>query len=160
MLRGIWVHQFNQLSERTPAEIAGTLIPRGIKYVYVKTHDGVYWMNQVYSHPMAPSAQNFPDLVAQFDDVGLTLVPWVFPRRGRAGEANAHAIAGKMAGGSLIVDFEWQYAGFFEGNIFDWRQYRDTLLGHRMEWTAIAPDPRQIWRDFVPDEIAGFQAYL
>jgi hypothetical protein len=128
----------------------------------VKSHDGIYWMDQVYSHPMAPSAGNFSELVRQFGEVGLGLVPWVVPRGyAPAEEARAHAEAGHMAGGSVIVDFEYRYAGFFDrGFLGAWEAYKATLLQQGLAWVACAPDPRQPVRDYSLDSLNGFQAQL
>lgn len=162
MQRGIWVHQWNQLAEQTPEEIAATLLPRGITYVFIKSHDGVYWMNQVYSHPMSPSSTNFGGLVSHFRDVGLGLVPWVVPRGYDAqSEAHAHAQAGELAGGSVIVDFEYHYEGFFDqGNMAAWLVYKETLLSQSLPWVACAPDPRQPTRDYLLNALDGFHAQL
>jgi hypothetical protein len=163
MIRGIWVHQWNQLSERTPQEIADTLRPRGIEFVYIKSHDGIYWMSQVYSHPMAPSAANFAQLVREFDDVGLSLVPWVVPRGYNSmEEARMHSIAAKMADSSVIVDFEYKYAGFFDqGGVDEFKQYTQALLnGVPGGWVACAPDPRQPVRDYPLDILRPYHAQL
>src|SRR6266542_3241641 len=82
MKRAVWVHQWNQLAEQTPADIAATLLPRGITSVYIKAIDGPYYMGDVYSHPLVPrDTASMAVLFNQFAAEGLTLVPWFVPRR-------------------------------------------------------------------------------
>lgn len=157
----IWIWQFNQQAEQTPQDYANTLLPRGITQVTVKTHDGIFWMNNVYGHPMVPSAASWPGLVQQFKDVGLTLLPWVVPRDGYHNEAMAHAVAAEPCSGSVIVDFEYHYEGFFRGSLQAWASYRDALITDpRTNWVACAPDPRQPDRDYPLSALLGFSAQL
>lgn len=147
MDRAIWVHQTNQQGEQTPADYAATLPPRGIKTLYLKALDGVTWMADVYSHPLAPSATNWSNLVQQFRAVGLTLVPWVVPRDGTPAEVTRHVTAG-MATDGLIVDFEYHYPDFYRGSLQQAGAYFDQLRASGVPWLAVAPDPRQVGRDY------------
>jgi len=161
MERAAWVWQFNQLGEQTAAQIAQTLVPRGITRVYAKAMDGPYWMAQVYSHPMAPqNAVHMAQLSAAFQQAGLQLIPWVVNRH-TADEANAHLGCGRAAGG-LVIDFEYQYEGFWQGSDAEAQAYFDQMRQAVQGglWVAAAPDARQIGRDYSPDLIGGLSAYL
>ena len=159
MERAIWVHQFNQLGEQTAAEIAATLLPRNITRVYVKAMDGTTWMGSIYSHPLAPRAATWSQTITDFANNGLQLLPWVVNRRS-ASEAGPHLECGYQAGG-LLVDFEYQYAGFWQGTDSAAYAYFDALRAEASSgWIAIAPDPRQVRRDYGADMIYGLSAYL
>src|SRR5438105_1693602 len=161
MERAIWVWQFNQLGEQSVEQIAETLVPRGITRVYVKAMDGPYWMSQVYSHPLAPAnAVHMAQLSAAFQQSGLQLIPWVVNRHA-ADEAAVHLACGKAAGG-LVVDFEFQYEGFWESSAADAQAYFDQMrqaVAGGM-WVAASPDARQIGREYAPALINGLSAYL
>ena len=162
MRRSVWVHQWNQLVEQTPQEIADTLLPRRITGVYIKAMDGFYWMGDVYSHRLVPrDATSMADLVDQFEAVGLTLVPWVVPRS-LANEAHAHVECGAAARDRLIIDWEYHYQGFWMGSAAQAQEYHDTLRAGVQAgmWIASAPDPRQIYRDYDPSLIRGLSAIL
>src|SRR6266536_1248328 len=162
MRRSSFVHQFNQLAEQTPADIAATLLPRGITSVYIKAIDGPYYMGDVYSHPLVPrDSASMAVLVDQFAAEGLTLVPWVVPRR-QASEADVHVECAHAAGGRLIIDWEYHYAGFWEGTLAAAVEYHDTLQAAVQAglWIASAPDPRQVGRDYDGSLIAHLSAYL
>jgi hypothetical protein len=158
---GVWIHQFNQLPDPSPQALADMLLPRGITHVYIKTHDGMYWMNQIYTHEMAPGPGNWASLLEQFEAVGLDLVPWVNPRGAHpADEARQHASAGVPAQG-VIVDFEYHYAGFWESGLGEWGIYTQALVNAMGgNWTAIAPDPRQINRDYGAANLSAYHAIL
>ena len=161
MERCIWIHQFSQLGERTAEEIAATLAPRGITRIYVKAMDGTDWMSNFYDHPLAPSnAAHLAQLVVQFGNLGVQLIPWVV-NRFRASEADAHIGCGRAAGG-LVIDFEYLYGGFWQGAIGEAQGYFDTLRGAAGSglWVAVAPDPRQVGRDYPAGLIGGLTAYL
>jgi hypothetical protein len=161
MERCIWIHQFNQLGERTPADIAQTLVPRGITRVYAKAMDGTDWMGSIYTHPLAPAnAVQLGQLSRQFSDVGLQLIPWMVPRFSAA-EADAHIAAGRACGG-FVIDFEYLYPGFWKGSAAEATAYFDKLRAAKSDtlWIAVAPDPRQLKRDYDPSIIAGLSAYL
>jgi hypothetical protein len=161
MERCIWIHQFSQLGEQTAEAIAATLSPRGITRIYVKAMDGNDWMSNFYDHPLAPAnAVHFAQLVSQFEALGLQLIPWVV-NRFTASEAEGHIVCGKAANG-LVVDFEYLYRGFWQGNNGEAQGYFDRLRAAAGDglWVAAAPDPRQVGRDYSPDLIAGLTAYL
>jgi hypothetical protein len=163
MIRAIWIHQFDQLAERTVDDIAQTLKPRDIDYVYVKAMDGMHWMGHIYDHPLAPLPTNFAQTVADFELCGLVLVPWVVPRGANPViEAQTHARCADLAHGSIIVDFEYRYAQFFDqGDIAAWLTYKATLqAANGMQWCAVAPDPRQPGRDYDQYVLSGFDAIL
>lgn len=160
MKRAVWVHQFSQLGEHTVEDIAATLLPRGITAVYVKAMDGDQWMGDFYSHPMAPSStQQFNGLTDDFADAGLELVPWVVPRW-TSSEATAHELPAG-AGGKLIIDWEYQYKGFWSGSDVQAAAYFRNLRSMVASgtWVAVAPDPRQVGRDYDRSLIAGLSAY-
>jgi hypothetical protein len=159
--RCIWVHQFNQLGEKTAQDIAQTLLPRGIRRVYAKAMDGTDWMASIYTHPLAPAnAVHLGQLSNQFSDVGLQLIPWVVPRFSSS-EADAHIAAGRACGG-FVIDFEYLYPGFWRGSFEEARAYFDRLRAAKSDtlWIAVAPDPRQLYRDYEPALIGGLSAYL
>jgi hypothetical protein len=161
MERCIWIHQFSQLGERTAEDIAATLLPRGIRRIYVKAMDGNDWMSNFYDHPLAPSnAVHLAQLVIQFADLGVQLIPWVV-NRFSAAEADAHIACGQAANG-LVIDFEYHYAGFWQGSDGQAQGYFDKLRAAAGEglWIAAAPDPRQVGRDYAADLIGGLTAYL
>ncbi len=161
MERAVWVHQFDQLDQSTPEQIAATLAPRGITRVYAKSMDGMDWMSSFYEHPLVPSHPGqLSELVASFAAVDLQLIPWVVPRWS-PDEAQTHLVCGRVAGG-LVVDFEFHYAGFWAGSEEAARRYVDTLRSARDEglWVGVSPDARQIGRDYSPDLLAGLSAYL
>ena len=161
MERAIWVWQFNQLGEQTIEQMAETLLPRGITRVYAKAMDGTFWMSQVYSHPMVPSnVVRLGQLSQQFQQAGLQLIPWVVNRHSAA-EAPLH-IACAQACGGVVVDFEYHYDGFWEGPDGQAQAYFDQLraaVGPNL-WVAVAPDARQVGRDYGADLIGGLSAYL
>jgi len=160
MERAVWIWQFNQLGEQTVQQIADTLLSRGITRVYAKAMDGNFWMSEVYSHPMVPSsAVRLAQLKQQFDDVGLSLIPWVVNRS--PSDAPLH-IACAQACGGVVVDFEYHYDGFWERSEEEATQYFDQLraaIGPNV-WIAVAPDARQIGRDYSAAVIGGLSAYL
>lgn len=176
MRRAAWLHQFNKTAEQTPQQFADTLLPRGINALYVKACDGSFWMGDVYSHPLVPrDLDSWGQVVAAFRDVGLTLMPWVVNRRS-ASEAALHLACGKIAGG-LIVDFEFLYDGFWEGPadptaslevrrhqaaneaVAYFNQMRGAVAGG--DWVAVAPDPRQLDRDYgIWQTIGQLSSYL
>jgi hypothetical protein len=158
MKRSIWVHQFSQQSEQTPQEYANTLLPRGITGVYVKAMDSYNWMSIFYDHPLAPrSPAHLKELTAEFMAVGLELIPWVVPRA-VAAEAEAHA----WCADRVIIDWEYQYDGFWKGGSSEAWGYFDALREAKNagQWIAVAPDPRQPGRDYGVSLIAGLSAYL
>lgn len=160
MERAIWIHQLDQLGERTIEEIAATLAPRGITRVYVKAMDGPAWMSEIYAHPLAPSSPaQLARLGAAFEAEGLQVVPWVVCRASSA-ESQQH-LACAVATGGLVVDYEHGYTGFWESGLGEARRYFDALrraVDHA--WLAVAPDPRQVGREYPGDTIAGLTAYL
>lgn len=162
MRRGAWIHQYDQLGEQTVEEIAATLVPRGIGRVYVKALDGAAWMAEVYAHPLAPaSAEQLAETVGRFRAAGLALVPWVVPRRSAA-EAAAHLACGQAAGG-LVVDYEHGYAGFWQGGLAEAGRYMDRLraaVAAEGLWVGVAPDPRQVGRDYPAGLLGGLSAIL
>ncbi len=161
MERAMWIHQLDQLGERTPEQIAATLLPRGISRIYLKAMDGGWWMSEVYDHPLAPAGTDQLERVAaQFSAAGLQLVPWVVSRWS-AREADAH-LACARAGGGLVVDFEYGYTGFWEGGPVEAQRYFEALRAAAAPglWIAVAPDPRQVGREYAPALIAGLSAYL
>lgn len=155
--RAIWIHQFSQLSEQTPQEIADTLLPRGISAIYPKVMDGMNWMGDFYRHPLAPTDMaSWGRTLNAFNDVGLSVVGWVVPRW-TAAEADFH-----LSLSEFIVDFEYQYVGFWQGTDAQAWDYFNKLReavqdGHNI---GVAPDPRQPSRDYGQDLIAGLSAYL
>jgi hypothetical protein len=156
--RGIWIHQFSQLGEQTPQQIADTLLPRGITTIYPKAMDGTAWMGDIYSHPLAPtSAQSWARTVGAFKKVGLNCIAWVV-NRWLAAEADVHV----TELGELIVDFEYHYAGFWQGNDAQTLGYFDTMRQAVRDgvYVAVAPDPRQIDRDYRATVIRDLSAYL
>lgn len=159
--RGVWVHQFNQQSEQTAADYAAALLPRDIDTVYAKAMDGGTWMGEIYSHPLAPyNMASWVTSVLAFKEVGLRPLPWVV-NRSVADEAWAHIECGRAAGG-MVVDFEFHYAGFWMASEAEAKAYFDVLrlaIGEGL-WVAVAPDPRQVGRDYDSDTIAGLSAYL
>jgi len=159
--RCIWIHQFSQLGEKTAQDIANTLLARGITRLYVKAMDGPDWMSEFYDHPLAPAnAVQFAQLVSQFADLGLQLIPWVV-NRFSASEADFHITCGQAAHG-LVIDFEYHYKGFWQGNDGEAQGYFDKLraaVGGGL-WVAAAPDPRQVGREYSGDLIGGLSAYL
>lgn len=162
MRRSIWLHQFTQTAEQTPQQFADTLLPRGITAIYVKALDGPYWMGDVYNHPLVPrDTASMAVLCDRFEAVGLELIPWVVSRRS-ADEARSHVDCGTAANGKLIVDWEYHYAGFWEGTLADAQEYHDTLQAAVQAglWVASAPDPRQVQRDYSRTLITGLSAYL
>jgi hypothetical protein len=159
--RCIWIHQFSQLGEKTAQDVSDTLLPRGITRIYVKAMDGHDWMRTFYNHPLAPAnAVHLAQLVVQFSDVGIQLIPWVV-NRFSASEADSHIACGRAAGG-LVIDFEYKYAGFWQGTDDQAQGYFDKLRAAAGEglWIAVAPDPRQPRRDYDPALIGGLTAYL
>jgi hypothetical protein len=159
--RCIWIHQFSQLGEKSAQDIADTLLPRGITRIYVKAMDGTDWMRTFYNHPLAPAnAVHLGQLSVQFSDVGIQLIPWVV-NRFSASEADAHIACGKAANG-LVIDFEYKYAGFWQGTDQQAQGYFDKLRRAAAQglWIAAAPDPRQPGRDYDPSLISGLSAYL
>lgn len=157
MKRGVWVHQFSQQSEQTAADYANTLLPRGIDTIYAKAMDGTSWMGDFYSHPLAPTnAQRWAEIRSEFLDVGLTLTAWVVPRFS-ANEADAH-----LNCNPFVVDFEYQYDGFWKGSDAQAWGYFATLRNAIANGygIAVAPDPRQVGRDYDKDLIAGLTGYL
>ena len=158
MDRGIWIHQVNQLAERTPAEIAATLLPRGVETVYLKAADGIHAMAAIYTHALAPQGPlHLARLVEQFAAEGLRLIPWVNPR-GLRGETELHVALGRAARG-LVVDWEYGYEGFFEGGRAQAEAYWTELRAAGIPWLAVAPDPRQVGREY-PVEMIHCDAYL
>ncbi len=161
MERCIWIHQFSQLGERTAEHIAATLTARDITRVYVKAMDGADWMSNFYDHPLAPAnAAHLAQLVIEFSNHGLQLIPWVV-NRFRADEADAHIACGTAAG-AVVIDFEYLYGGFWQGSLGEAQGYFDKLraaAGNGL-WVAVAPDPRQVGRDYQRDLIRGLTAYL
>lgn len=123
MRRGAWLHQFNQQAEQTPADYAATLLPRGIDTIYAKAMDGDAWMGNFYSHPLAPAGHaQFAQLVAAFAAVGLELIAWVVPRFSAA-EATSHEAAASAGSGKLVIDWEYHYAGFWQGSLAEAEAY-------------------------------------
>ncbi|HEY3059304.1 MAG TPA: hypothetical protein VGL99_10055 [Chloroflexota bacterium] len=161
MERCIWIHQFSQLGERTAEDIATTLTARGITRIYVKAMDGTDWMSNFYDHPLAPAnATQLAQLVIEFSNVGVQLIPWVV-NRFRAAEADAHSACGTAAG-AVVIDFEYLYGGFWQGSLDEAQGYFDKMraaAGNGL-WVAVAPDPRQVGRDYRRDLISGLTAYL
>src|SRR5205823_1306682 len=99
-------------------------------------------------------------LSAAFQQSGLQLIPWVVNRHA-ADEAAVHLACGKAAGG-LVVDFEFQYEGFWESSAADAQAYFDQMrqaVAGGM-WVAASPDARQIGREYAPALINGLSAYL
>lgn len=162
MKRGIWVHQFSQLGEQTVGDIAATLVPRGITEVYIKSHDGDAWMANFYNHPLAPAdGEQLAALCMEFAANGLDLIPWVVPRF-NASEADAHRDAADACKSRLIVDWEYHYAGFWQGTAFEASRYWSSMraMANGGYGIGCAPDPRQVGRDYGTDLISGVQAYL
>ena len=108
MDRSAWLHMWTQCAEQTPAEVAATLLPRGITRVIFKCMDGPTWMGNVYSHPFAPkSLADVARIRDAFTAAGLQMLPWCNPTTSRA-EADLHGQIGVTCG-ALVLDFE-QYA--------------------------------------------------
>src|SRR6185312_3050291 len=105
------------------------------------------------------NAVQFAQLVNQFAGLGIQLIPWVV-NRFNASEADGHIGCGRAAGG-VVIDFEYLYRGFWQGANPEAQGYFDKLRGAVAEglWVAVAPDPRQVGRDYSPDLIAGLSAY-
>jgi len=109
---------------------------------YVKTHDGVYWMGDIYDHRLAPRPDNLRDLRDIYFNQGIEFTPWCVPK-GLWPEAEAE-LAKKVLDvtNRLILDVE-PYQWFWEGPWGNLHVYMQAIRDkHPNAWIGLSFDPR------------------
>lgn len=124
MNKSIWIWEWSQQAEKTPAEVAATLRTYcpSVKTVLVKCMDSDTWM-KAYD-PLAPgNAQEWAVMRSDFESEGLECIPWVVAQQ--ASDAASHVALCDDAHTELVIDLE-PYPGFWQGG--DFNAYLDKLI--------------------------------
>lgn len=147
-----WIWQFN--TDYPPAGSSfthqGKSIPligpddskAPISEAYVKTHDGLYWMSGLYTHPLAPSSTNLQTIQGIYHNQGIMFTPWCVPK------GLQPILEAKMANqvlsitGRLILDVE-PYQWFWEGPFSNLHPYMQYIRDRYPDaWIGLSFDPR------------------
>lgn len=135
-----WIWQLNQADYPGPDPDDRNL---PISEAWVKTHNGIYWMGDVYSHPAAPrNTDGVRRLREIYEAQGIGFVPWCVPQ-GLAPETEA-AIAVEVlkATGKLVLDVE-PYQWFWTGPFSNLHPYMQAIRrAVPNAWICICIDPR------------------
>jgi len=156
-MKGMYVHNFSDLAERSPAELAATLGLGGVGEVRFKTHQWLSWNGapKAAGYDRARYAVRDLDGVVAlrdvFADAGIRCTPWCVPM-GLDVEAEAQ-LAAQVAGvcGRLDLDVE-PYAEFWPGlakgdysAVVPFFQRLRQLVGERVELTLDFPCRSYAW---------------
>ncbi len=141
-VRAIWLHQFDLL--RNPTVDAITTAWPGT--VYVKALDGVDWMAEFDTSPLA--VQNVKGTPPYWTWKERGWVPWTVPRGGdpvREGQ-----LTGQLAeaAGGVILDLE-PYKGYWEGTEWGAEHFVDAYFAETQVLPRICLDHRRL-RDGFP----------
>ena len=152
MKSGCWIWQFPQ--DYPPPGSSFTHQGRNIPVIgphdeivpicdaYVKTHDGVYWMSELYNHTLAPSPITLPKLHAIYTGQGIEFTPWCVPKGLYPGTEAEIACRVLRVTNRLILDVE-PYQWFWEGPWSNLHVYMKLIRdAHPNAWIGLSFDPR------------------
>ncbi len=136
--RTAFLHQFDQLGERSDAAICDTLLGiAGAAVLLVKAMDGTDWMAAFDRSPLAISGPGrLAQLTASCAARGVDVIPWVVATG--PGDGAAHAALGPR----LVVDLE-PYAGFWQSDYTGILSYFTALRAGGVTELLVSIDPRQ-----------------
>lgn len=146
---GVWVWQFpDDYLSAEEAQARGTISaddtadPYVIDDVYLKTHDGLYWMGNIYQHRFAPLESNLQELQNIYNAQGIVFTPWCVPKGHWPAEEAAIANKVLAVTGRLILDIE-PYQWFWEGPWENLHPYMQAIrAAHPDAWIGLSFDPR------------------
>lgn len=109
---------------------------------YVKTHDGFYWMDELYSHPLAPHRDNLRELRRIYNEQGIEFTPWCVPK-GHWPYIEAELACEVLeVTNRLILDVE-PYQWFWTGPWANLHTYMKEIRDkHPNAWIGLSFDPR------------------
>ena len=136
--RALWIHQMDQLGEKTIEEAAATALQyAGADTLLLKVFDQSDYMSTYDTAPDAVSSiQKFHALQQRAESAGVTLLPWVVP--GNHTQAQVHGI---LAPSPVIVDLE-PYKGFWQDTPNSIVTYLSGLRAADVEEVYVSIDPR------------------
>lgn len=111
---------------------------------YVKTHDGVYWMGDIYDHPLAPKWHNLLELRRVYSDQGMEFTPWCVPKGldSTIAVEVTRALQVLEVTNRLILDVE-PYQWFWTGPWSNLHIYMRTIRDkYPNAWIGLSFDPR------------------
>jgi len=109
---------------------------------YVKSHDGLYWMSGLYSHPLAPNSERLAKLRQIYYDQGIELTPWCVPKGHWPVEEALIANRVLEVTNRLILDIE-PYAYFWTAPFENLHAYMQRIRqAHPNAWIGLSFDPR------------------
>jgi len=147
-----WVWQFNTdyLPEGSIFTHQGRSIPiigpddaaAPINDAYVKTHDGLYWMGNIYQHRLAPLESNLQELKDIYNTQGVEFTPWCVPKGHWPGDEAYIANKVLNVTNRLILDVE-PYQWFWTGPWSNLHPYMQGIrAAHPNAWIGLSFDPR------------------
>ena len=109
---------------------------------YVKTHDGVYWMGDIYDHRLAPTQNNLQELQGVYFNQGIEFTPWCVPKGQWPGPEGVIACQVLNVTNRLILDVE-PYQWFWTGPWANLHPYMEYIRArHPNAWIGLSFDPR------------------
>jgi hypothetical protein len=135
----VWIWQFNH--DYPGPDGDDSKLPIG--EAWVKTHDGRYWMGDIYSHPLAPrSTDGVKNLKRIYEDQGIGFVPWCVPTGRNPNAEAALAISVLRITGKLVLDVE-PYNWFWTGPWSNLHPYMQAIRAAVPNaWICLSMDPR------------------
>jgi hypothetical protein len=151
-LKRAYVHQFDQLGEKSVPEIAATLRLGGVTEVACKTHQELTWLGNATDGDTSPLAfRSLADVRARYEDFrreGIRMVPWCVPMGTKVAEEaqRAYDVAAACAG-VIELDIE-PYPGFWEGPSTNLTPYLDGILSRGARYEVNFDARETGWRPF------------
>ena len=145
---GLLYRQGNDIPEANEMSVSDLCDDYGFRIICPKAADGDAWQSTFDTDPILriTGADRLREMKQAYRARNIDLAPWVVYRgRDWIAEATLHAEIANICG-SVIVDFEWKYAGFADSGTFeDAVAYFAKLRELAPEATIVfCPDPRQV----------------
>lgn len=147
-----YLHQFDQLGERSVPEIAATLRLGGVTEIACKTHQELTWLGNATDGDTSPLAfRSLGDVRARYEDFrreGIRMVPWCVPMGTKvAEEAQRADEVARECEAVIELDLE-PYAGFWEGPYDRLTAYLEGILTRGAHYEVNFDARGTGWRPF------------
>lgn len=113
-MRNRYIPQVWQMDKDYPSHLPADEA-LGISHIALKTHDGIFWMSQYDTHPLAVGRTHWAGLVDIYAKAGITAIPWCVPQGLDVPVETSLASGVLTISGRLILDVEVEPGQFWQG---------------------------------------------